>query len=103
MKIQVYDYYQLMTDEKGKFTKEQKKILRKGAKVPDDYVEEINANSLQSGKMYILDKEATLKFNNDNKPKEAKAVKKVVSDTNPKPKKAKAKAKKPKKETNPKN
>ena len=60
--IKVYDYYQLMTDSSGKFTKTQKQLIRKGVKINPKYADEINQNSSQSGKMYIFNEKATKKF-----------------------------------------
>jgi|WetSurMetagenome_2_1015567.scaffolds.fasta_scaffold65635_2 hypothetical protein len=72
-KIIVADLYQLAILD-GKFSKEHTKLLRKGAKVEESYFKQVNSNSEDSGKLYILDKEATKEYNekivNKNKTKE---------------------------------
>jgi hypothetical protein len=56
--IVVADLYQ-MQRVNGKFSHEHKTLSHPNQKVLLSYVEEVNANSVDSGKCYIINKEAT--------------------------------------------
>jgi hypothetical protein len=56
--IVVADLYQ-MQRVNGKFSHEHKILAHPNQKVMLSYVEEVNANSVDSGKCYIINKEAT--------------------------------------------
>lgn len=56
--IVVADLYQLQRVA-GKFTKEHKSLYHAKAKVSESFVEKFNAEWQDSGKLYIIDEEAT--------------------------------------------
>lgn len=58
MKIVVADLYQLQRMN-GKFTVQHKTLVHPKQKVAESYVEEINANSEENGRLYIIDEQAT--------------------------------------------
>lgn len=60
MEIVVADLFQLQRVN-GKFSKEHKILSHPSQKVTKNYVDEINENSHESGKFYVIDKEATKK------------------------------------------
>lgn len=60
MKIVVADLYQLQRMN-GKFTVQHKTLVHPKQKVTESYVNEINENSEENGRFYIIDEEATKK------------------------------------------
>ena len=69
--IVVADLYQLGRFNGNSFDKNDgKKLIRKGAKITEEYFEMVNANWEDRGKLYIKDEEATKKYFEDS----AKAV-----------------------------
>lgn len=82
MGIVVADLYQL-SRVNGEYSKESKRLLRKGAKIEDDFVEEMNRTEerkidgktkevLVTGKYYEIDKAATEKFYEDQEKNQEK-------------------------------
>jgi hypothetical protein len=61
-KIVVANLFRLGKDG-DKFSKEFKTLMRSGAKIPESYVNQINAGWKTSGQFYEIDKEATKKRN----------------------------------------
>ena len=60
----VADLFQLGKVD-GKFDKELRKLYHSKQKVSRHYVEDYNVNAETSGKMYIIDKEATKQYHED--------------------------------------
>lgn len=60
MKIVVADLYQLQRMN-GKFTTEHKTLMHPKQVLLESYVNEINSNSQENGRLYIIDEEATKK------------------------------------------
>lgn len=72
MKIVVADLYQLQRMN-GKFTTEHKTLVHPKQKVAESYVDEINANSQENGRLYIIDKVGT-KENHEAREQHMKAL-----------------------------
>jgi hypothetical protein len=72
MKIVVADLYQLQRMN-GKFTTEHKTLMHPKQKVAESYVKEINENSAENGRLYIIDKVAT-KENREAREQHMKAL-----------------------------
>lgn len=60
-KIVVADLYQLARIDNA-FSKEMKKLIRPKAKVQESYVDAINQNWQDTGKIYIVDNKATEEY-----------------------------------------
>jgi hypothetical protein len=60
-KIVVADLYQLAMID-GKTSKEHKKLIRKGVKVQEDWVNSTNDNWQDTSKVYEIDKKATEEY-----------------------------------------
>ena len=66
--IVVANLWQLSRDG-GKFDQKNKtKILHANAKISKDYVDEINASSIDSGRFYEVDEEKTKEFHDAKNP-----------------------------------
>lgn len=58
----ICNYYQLARMDGNTFSKEHKKLIREKISVSRKHMEFVNAQTLQSGKMYVEDVEATLAY-----------------------------------------
>lgn len=72
MKIVVADLYQLQRMN-GKFTTDHKTLVHPKQKVAESYIDEINANSQENGRLYIIDEKAT-KENHEARENHLKAL-----------------------------
>lgn len=72
MRIVVADLYQLQRMN-GKFTVQHKTLVHPRQKVAESYVNEINENSEENGRLYIIDEQAT-KENHEARENHLKAL-----------------------------
>lgn len=72
MRIVVADLYQLQRMN-GKFTVQHKTLVHPRQKVAESYVNEINENSEENGRLYIIDEQAT-KENHEAREKHLKGL-----------------------------
>lgn len=58
--MKVAKLYRLLTKENHQFKRDgQKQLIRSNALVTEEYINEVNAGSGDSGQMYVIDEEAT--------------------------------------------
>lgn len=77
-KMAVCAYYQLGRFEGNKFSKEHKTLIKENFPVERSYMEEINSQWLQCGKLFIEDEQASIDF--EQKVKEKMKVRKEADE-----------------------
>ena len=65
--IVVADYYQLGKFDGNNFDQDQKRLIRKGMKITEEYFELVNTNWQDQGKFFVKDEEATIKYYEESK------------------------------------